>query len=179
MADILVVVDFQNDFVRGPLGTEEARAIIYNIKKKCQEYADNKKMIVFTFDCHDKYYEKTLEGKCVPLHCMMDTSGWELVDELKEFLEYDDIYCLNKSSYGSENLIKILNREQYMFGKESVEFVGVCTDICVVSNVLMCRSMNPYLPITVDASCCAGTTPENHLAALKVMQACNVRIIGE
>lgn len=179
MSDILVVVDMQNDFVRGPLGSEEACAVIDKIKNKCQDYINERKTIIFTLDCHDKYYDKSIEGQCVPKHCMIDTEGWEVVDELKLFLEHCDVYVTTKSTYGSTSLIKMLDREYYGYEKNSVEFVGVCTDICVISNALMTRSMVPHIEVVVDASCCAGTSPHNHATAINVMRACNVEIIGE
>jgi len=167
---MLVVVDMQNDFIDGPLGTPEAAAIV---DKVCQKIDDWDGRVLFTMDTHYENYLDTLEGKHIPvMHCLDKTPGWELYPEIKK-RRADDSFWVYKETFGSEELFNITN----YLDIEEVELVGVCTDICVVSNALLLRTMNPNMKITVDASCCAGTTPEAHEAALLVMKNCCVDIV--
>lgn len=167
---ILIIVDMQNDFVTGSLGTKEAKKIIPNIKKKIQEYSSRGDIIIFTRDTHDTDYLQTQEGKVLPVeHCIYPTNGWEIVDELKT----PDCTYVNKSSFGW------LHWGEFDFKNKEVELVGVCTDICVISNALILKASFPEIKITVDASCCAGVSPEKHKAALDVMKSCQINVIGE
>lgn len=184
---ILVIVDMQNDFVTGSLGTKEAQAIVPNIV----EYAKNQKglgtEIWFTQDTHDKCYLNTLEGEKLPVeHCIEGTYGHEIINELKGLIEKTEDGKSNtwiKHTFGCTDLYTYIkeqykNYKNYICGEGLViEFCGVCTDICVVSNALMAREAAPDARIFVKASCCAGTTLENHDAALKVMQSCQIEVI--
>lgn len=164
----LIVVDMQNDFISGPLGTKEAQAIVPNVKKKIEEYKARGDEIIFTRDTHDENYLETNEGKHLPIeHCIDGTYGWQIADGL----EVADSLYINKYSFGYQHW------KYYSF--ESIELVGLCTDICVVSNALILKSTFPNIDITVDASCCAGVTPEKHKAALEVMKSCQINVIGE
>lgn len=175
MSKVLIVVDMQNDFVYGPLGTPEARAIVPNVKKKIDEYYERGDKVIFTLDSHSTNYLDTHEGKYLPVeHCRFNTPGWEIVSELQIRLDSKRIRC--KSSFGLEWWY---SSEQNIYKHDSIELVGVCTDICVVSNALILRTMLPGHYITVDASCCAGTTPKKHKAALEVMKSCHIDVIGE
>lgn len=168
----LIVVDMQNDFVTGSLGTKEAVAIVPNVKKKIEEYFSNGDEIIFTRDTHyDVDYLDTQEGKKLPVeHCIYASNGWEIVDGL----EVGDCKYIDKQSFGT------LEWEDFALDlDEEIELVGVCTDICVVSNALILKAMFPELKITVDASCCAGTTPERHKDALETMKSCQIDVIGE
>jgi nicotinamidase-related amidase len=173
MAKTLIVIDMQNDFIYGPLGTEEARAIVPNVKKKIEEYRDRGDNVWFTMDSHFNDYFDTHEGRYLPVeHCRFGTAGWAIINDIP--------------SYGHERTCKsTFGVSWWGFGclqnivDTQIELVGVCTDICVVSNALMLRSTHPELDITVDASCCAGTTPEMHKAALAVMKSCHIDIINE
>ena len=178
MSDILVVIDCQNDFIYGPLGNEHARDVVKNIQDRCKLYYNSDKPIYFTLDTHNSYYGHTVEGKHVPPHCIANTEGQAIIDDLEPFLDRPNSFWINKSSFGSVELMRKIDQEYYSFDKLSVEFVGVCTDICVITNALMCRTFNPYIDIAVHAGCCAGTSIEKHLAALEVMQSCNIKIIG-
>lgn len=172
MKKTLIVIDMQNDFVYGPLGTPEAEAIVVNVEHKIDMYRKAGHPVIFTKDLHWPNYLETHEGKRLPVpHCMVgDTKGKELVIK-PEWGEH----IINKSTFGYTG---------WAYGFEYgvpdlIEIVGVCTDICVVSNALILRAVYPEINITVDASCCAGTTPENHKAALEVMKSCHIDIIGE
>jgi nicotinamidase-related amidase len=179
MNRVLIVVDMQNDFVSGSLGTKEAQAIVPNVVKKIKEYSSDKTYneILFTMDMHTSNYLNTLEGKYLPVeHCIENTYGCELVDEVKELNNGYTTYL--KSGFGSIKLFDYLYEIPYDCFDE-IEVIGLCTDICVISNVLMLRSGLPDKKITVDASCCAGTTPEKHKAALEVMKSCQIEIINE
>lgn len=165
----LIVVDMQNDFVDGALGTKEAQAIVPNVKKKIAEYKSRGDEIIFTRDTHEANYLDTNEGKHLPVeHCIYGTHGWEIVDGL----EVDNCAYVNKPTFGWTHWKNIHNFEE-------VEIVGLCTDICVVSNALILKAMFPEIDITVDASCCAGVTPESHNAALMTMKMCQINVIGE
>ena len=164
----LIVIDMQNDFVTGSLGTKEAQAIVPNVKRKIQEYANRGDQIIFTRDTHYSNYLRTQEGKMLPVeHCIHKTKGWEIVDGL----EVPNCSHVNKTSFGWD--------EWHEFDYEEIELIGVCTDICVISNALILKAQCPEAEITVDASCCAGVTPELHEAALKVMRSCQINVIGD
>lgn len=173
---LLIVVDMQNDFVTGNLGTKEAVAIVPNVKKKIEKYLSNNGAIYFTKDTHWDGYLDTQEGKKLPVeHCIIGTNGWEIVDELKPYVGH----VIEKDRFGSNDLAECVHVGFVSNDYDSVELVGVCTDICVVSNALLIKTWAPEMEITVDASCCAGTTPEKHKAALETMKSCQIEVIGE
>lgn len=171
MSKILIVVDMQNDFVNGCLGTEKARSILSNVKNKISEYHKNGDTIIFTRDTHGENYLQSQEGKFLPVpHCIEGTDGWNIVDGL----ETENCQYIDKPNFGWTHW-----DNQKFSDKDEIELIGVCTDICVVSNALILKAMYPETPITVDASCCAGVTPESHDAALITMKACQINIINE
>ena len=172
MSKILIVIDMQNDFIDGVLGSREAIAIVPNVFKKVEEYRSRGDRIIFTRDTHFVNYLKTLEGKNLPYpHCIAATNGWKIRDGL--FDEETD-YVIQKFSFGYHRW------DGFNLGDEdNIELIGLCTDCCVVSNALILRAVYPETEITVDASCCAGTTPELHKAALQVMKSCQINVIGE
>ena len=177
MQKILIIVDMQNDFITGALGTEEAKAIIPKILRKILDYKPSERYI--TMDTHFDNYLTTQEGKNLPVsHCIEGTEGWELEEHIKSTSVKDDnIIC--KSSFGCLGLINKIAKLYTQDTELKVELVGVCTDICVISNALLIKSAFPEVEITVDASCCAGTTPEKHKAALEVMKSCQINVINE
>ena len=165
MKRTLIVVDMQNDFIDMALGTKEAVAIVPKVKEKIEEYEKNGDEIIFTRDTHREDYLQTTEGKILPIpHCIKGTKGWEIADGL--YVEGSKI--IDKPNFGWPHW----NEEKL----ERVELVGLCTDICVVSNALIIKAMFPDAEVKVDSSCCAGVTPESHDAALKTMQMCQVEI---
>ena len=167
----LIVVDMQNDFIDGVLGTPEAVAIVPNVKKKIEEYESRGDDIIFTLDTHHADYLNTNEGKHLPVeHCIFDTHGWEIHPEIDNVKH---LY-LEKGSFGYIHWNTWLKD-----GMEEIELVGLCTDICVVSNALILKALYPEINITVDASCCAGVTPDSHKAALLTMKMCQINVIGE
>lgn len=168
MNKTLIVIDMQQDFVTGSLGSPEAQAIVENVKAKIHDYHDRGYEIIFTRDTHEENYLDTKEGKNLPVkHCIYGTEGWKIV----EGLEVPGCSYINKDTFG---WIYWNNRNL-----QEVELVGVCTDICVVSNTLILKAQFPEINITVDASCCAGVTPEKHRAALDVMKSCQINVVGE
>lgn len=178
MRKILIVVDMQNDFVYGSLGSPEARAIVPNIKEKINSYLKNSDTVIFTQDTHFEDYLNTNEGKHLPVeHCIKESYGWEVINEL------DVKLCehINKVTFGYNYWNGRLGIDiPYHSGEEiEIELVGVCTDICVVSNALILKATYPEATIKVDASCCAGVTPETHNAALTTMKSCQIEVIGE
>lgn len=170
---ILIVIDVQNDFVTGSLGTPEAQAVVPNIVKKVEEYRSRDDAIIFTTDTHYDDYLETSEGKKLPVsHCIVGTSGYEIIPELNvELSTMEKIYP--KSTFGYRWNIS------HWICCYDVEIIGVCTDICVVTNALVLKTHYPDIEITVDASCCAGTSPEKHKAALEVMKSCQINVVGE
>lgn len=166
MKKTLIVVDMQNDFIDEALGTKEAVAIVPNVKKKIEEYVRSGDEIIFTRDTHSEDYLETPEGKKLPVkHCIKGSHGWEIADGL--YVEGCKI--IDKPNFGwpdwkNENL-------------EKVEIIGLCTDICVVSNALIIKASFPDAEVSVDASCCAGVTPETHEAALATMRMCQIDIL--
>ena len=168
---VLVVVDMQNDFIDGALGTKEAVAIVPNVAEKIKNF-DGK--IVFTRDTHEENYMDTQEGKNLPVvHCVKGTGGWEINAKVKEALK--DAVVIDKPTFGSkilaEEIAKIAEKEDI-----TVTLIGLCTDICVVSNALLIKAYLPEVPVKVIASCCAGVTPESHEAALTTMRMCQVQV---
>lgn len=180
----LIVIDMQNDFVMGNLGTPEARDIVPKIKAKIRNYIKNNPptdQIVFTQDSHSFHgwdEPEKIEMKNVPPHCIEGTPGWCIVDELFPFA--NEIIAKNNFGYLNWKTFFIDDSLSYKrLPPTSIEIVGVCTDICVISNALALRAIFPKTPIIVDASCCAGTTPEKHKAALEVMKSCCIEVINE
>jgi len=166
---VLCVIVMQNDFIDGSLGTKEAEAIVGNVENKIREYLDNGDTVIFTRDTHEENYLDTQEGKMLPVrHCIRGTKGWELSDKLTA--EGSEI--IDKPSFGSYELAgKVAALEP-----ESVEIVGLCTDICVVSNALLIKARIPETPIFVDSSCCAGVSPDTHMKALDTMKMCQINV---
>ena len=177
MKRILIVVDMQTDFVDGALGTPEAVAILPAVADKIKTYAADPDGVIFvTYDTHTEDYMNTSEGKHLPVpHCIKGTEGWELHPAVTAALEGVDYTPLEKPTFGSVELPALV--AQAANGEDfAVELVGLCTDICVVSNTLLLKAHYPEIPISVDASCCAGVTPESHEAALQTMGMCQVEI---
>lgn len=178
----LIVVDMQNDFVMGNLGTPEARDIVPKIKTKIKEkYNLSTDQIVFTQDSHSLHGwddPEKIEMKNVPIHCVEGTPGWCIIDELFPFA--NKIIAKNNFGYLNWETFFIDDSLLYKrFSPTSIEIVGVCTDICVISNALILRAIFPKTQIVVDVSCCAGTTSEKHKAALEVMKSCCIEVINE
>ena len=176
MKKVLVVVDMQNDFIDGSLGTVQAQGIVSKVISKIKSYPAD--CIYATRDTHGEDYMETQEGKYLPVaHCIRGTDGWELIPELEELKDSRKVQCFDKPAFGSVALAEAL-RAMYQAGElEAVELVGLCTDICVVSNALLIKAFMPELPVSVDASCCAGVTPEKHAAALETMRSCQIQIL--
>ncbi len=173
MRKILVVVDMQNDFIDGALGTAEAVAIVDNVKARIREYdpAD----VFVTMDTHAPDYLETQEGRNLPVkHCIKGTEGWQIRSDIAALLP--DWHIYEKPTFGSvalaEDIAEIASKEDI-----EIEVLGLCTDICVVSNALMLKAYMPEVQISIDPSCCAGVTPESHEAALKTMQMCQIKVL--
>jgi nicotinamidase-related amidase len=173
MKKILVVVDMQKDFVDGALGTKEACAIVDNVVKKITDF-DGK--IFVTYDTHGEDYMNTREGKNLPVpHCIKGTEGWMLDKKVEAALAGKDVTKVEKVTFGSVDLPEFI--KEYAAGEEfEVCMIGLCTDICVVSNALIVKATFPETDICVDANCCAGVTPQAHEAALMTMQSCQIKI---
>lgn len=169
---ILIVIDMQNDFIDGSLGTKEAEAIVPAVIEKIKEYP--KQDIYATRDTHPEDYLNTQEGKSLPVeHCIKGTKGWEIKSDIAELILEDHIF--DKPTFGSVQLaeaVKKMNEEEPL----EIELIGLCTDICVVSNALLLKAFMPEVRISVDPSCCAGVTPEKHEAALETMISCQIQI---
>lgn len=173
---ILVVVDMQNDFIDGSLGTQEAKSIVENV---CKKITDNEwDNIYVTMDTHYNDYLFTQEGIKLPVtHCLCESDGWDINNNVIKALDYTGVKYLEfeKETFGC---IELINKLADKLGEEvELTLVGVCTDICVVSNALLLKTHYPEFDIIVDSNCCAGTTVENHEAALKVMKSCLIDIV--
>jgi len=167
---ILVVVDMQNDFVDGTLGTKEAVGIIPNVQRKIEDYRKLGLPVIFTKDTHSENYLDTQEGKKLPVsHCIYKTQGWEITPKL----DVQDSKVINKPTFGSVELAQYIG-DQYP--ESEIELIGLCTDICVISNALLLKANFPEMEITVDASCCAGVTVESHKNSLEAMKMCQIKI---
>ena len=172
MRKILIVVDMQNDFINMALGTKEAVAVVNPVKEKIGSYpAEN---VIVTMDTHGEDYLNTQEGKYLPVeHCIRGSEGWQLHPELAPLLAEAKVY--EKPTFGSVQMaedLKALSETEEL----ELELVGLCTDICVISNALLLKAFMPEVSISVDVACCAGVTPQKHLAALETMRSCQIQI---
>ena len=171
MQDILIVVDMQNDFIDGALGTKEALAIVPNVLKKIEQF---KGKIIFTRDTHQNNYMDTQEGANLPVpHCIEGSFGWQIREGL---CGHGEIAILDKPTFGSHELGEMLLKLNSDESIGSVTLIGLCTDICVISNALLVKAFLPEVPVSVDAACCAGVTPQSHLNALEAMKMCQIKI---
>ena len=173
MRKILIVIDMQNDFIDGALGTPEAEAIVDNVVAKINSY--DTKDIFATRDTHEENYLETMEGKNLPVeHCIKGTEGWEISLELDALRKTEPI---DKVTFGSSELgfkLAEMNAEEPI---GCITLVGLCTDICVISNAMIVKAFLPEVPVRVDAACCAGVTPESHENALAAMKCCQIEIV--
>ena len=171
MKKILVVVDMQNDFIDGALGTAEAVAIVPKVAEKIKNFDGT---VLYTRDTHEENYMETQEGKNLPVpHCIRDTEGWQIRTELQQA----GAEVVDKPTFGSRALAEKLvemNREEAI---ESITLIGLCTDICVISNAFVIKAFLPETPIIVDAACCAGVTLESHARALEAMKVCQIAVV--
>lgn len=172
--DYLIVIDMQNDFVTGALGTPEAAAIVKPLTAHADAFDGT---VVFTLDTHGASYAETQEGRNLPVpHCLRGTPGWELVAPLQAVRERRSAPVFEKTAFGSPALADWLVAEHARQPIDRIEFCGVCTDICVVSNALIVKAALPEVPVSVDARLCAGVTPAAHEAALATMASCQVEV---
>ena len=166
MNKILIVVDMQNDFVSGSLGTAEARDIVTKLRAKLDSFDGD---VIFTRDTHNEEYLKTNEGKHLPVeHCIKGSWGWEIIDELKPYVKK----VIDKPTFGSTELVDYLKTKNY----DSFELCGLCTDICVVSNALLIKANFHEAEVSVDSDCCAGVTVNSHNSALETMKMCQIEV---
>ena len=175
MKHFLIVVDMQNDFVDGALGTKEAEAIVDNVVAKIAAFDGE---ILATLDTHTEHYMDSAEGRKLPVvHCVRGTEGWQFNERVCAALEQRGYTAIEKPTFGS---VELPQRIKALAAGEdfTLELVGLCTDICVVSNALYLKANFYETPITVDAACCAGVTPETHAAALKTMEMCQINILN-
>lgn len=171
MKKVLVVIDMQNDFIDMALGTKEAQAIVPYVKAKIAEYKSAGNRIIYTRDTHYDNYSDTAEGRKLPVaHCIKESKGWQIADGLY----VDGCEIINKPNFGWLGWDKAGFENSADF---TVEIIGLCTDICVVSNALIIKTMYPESNVVVDSACCAGVTPETHSAALETMKMCQIDII--
>ena len=172
MKHFLVVVDMQKDFVDGALGTKEAVAIVPKVREKIQQFNGT---VLFTRDTHGPNYLQTQEGRNLPVeHCIKDTDGWQIRLELDALRKTEPIDTV---TFGSAELgfkLAEMNAEEPV---GSITLIGLCTDICVISNAMIVKAFLPEVPVRVDASCCAGVTPESHENALAAMKCCQIEIV--
>lgn len=176
---ILIVVDMQNDFITGPLGTPEAQLIVPLVKNKIEEYREKDWVIAFTQDTHGADYFNTQEGKKLPvIHTIQYNSGWAVCDKLMEVACEEDLF-IEKPTFGFVHWDAVFAQLEEQYGEEieAIELVGVCTSICVISNAIILKAFMPEIPIAVDAKCCACVTPETHAAAITAMKTCQIDII--
>lgn len=181
MKKVLIVVDMQNDFVTGTLANPAAQAIVPNVLKKVREaHEDENTIIIFTADCHRENYLETQEGKKLPVrHCIDETYGQEIIDEISKYTYGKRSLEVFKRNFGTLDWAYTICDRAFLLEEdiEYIELIGVVTDICVVSNALILKATFPETLIKVDATCCAGLTPEKHEAALSVMESCQIEVI--
>ena len=170
MKKALVVIDMQNDFIDGSLGTPEAQAIVLNVSERVKAAVQDGEKLLFTQDTHPKNYLQTAEGKKLPVeHCIKPSHGWALTSSLIPYAK--DAVVLEKPTFGATGL------PQHVAGFDEITVIGLCTDICVISNAMLLKAFLPEAKICVDSKCCAGVTPESHLRALEAMKMCQIDVI--
>ncbi len=170
MKKALVVIDMQNDFIDGSLGTPEAQAIVLNVSERVKAAVQDGEKLIFTQDTHPKNYLQTAEGKKLPVeHCIKPSHGWALTSSLIPYAK--DAVVLEKPTFGATGL------PQHVAGFDEITVIGLCTDICVISNAMLLKAFLPEAKICVDSKCCAGVTPESHLRALEAMKMCQIDVI--
>lgn len=170
MKKLFVVVDMQNDFITGALGTAEAKEIVSSVAQKINEYKEKGYVVSYTKDTHFENYLSTQEGSLLPVrHCVKGTFGWDIEESLKT----EEMLVFNKETFGSIELAEFAKKESF----EEIVLCGVCTDICVITNAYLLKTYLPEAKIKIESTCCAGTTPENHKNALKAMSICQIEII--
>ncbi len=176
MKKVLIVVDMQKDFVDGALGSAEAVTIVDNVVKKIESFDGD---VIVTYDTHPENYMETQEGKNLPVpHCIKGTDGWKLDTKVQTALDKREYKAIEKPTFGSTELPEYI-KTNYNPAEIEIELIGLCTDICVVSNALLMKANFLETKVSVDAACCAGVTPDSHNAALLTMKMCQVNVIGE
>ncbi len=176
MNTVLIVIDIQNDFVDGSLGTKEAVQAADRAAEAIMRFDGS---IIVTMDTHGQNYLETAEGKKLPvLHCIRMTKGWQLNEKIQSALTQKDYRIIEKGTFGSVDLVTEIGRMLDEDKELKVRLLGLCTDICVVSNALLLKAHFPELCIEVDASCCAGVTPATHQAALETMKMCQIEVLN-
>lgn len=177
--NVLIVVDMQNDFIDGALGTKEAVSIVPKVVEKIKTFDGR---VMYTRDTHGENYMDTQEGRNLPVkHCIRGSAGWEIHPEIDALRKEEPI---DKPTFGSRYLRALLCaydedlRKQGKTGVESVTLIGLCTDICVISNAMLVKAFLPEVPVMVDASCCAGVTPQSHENALNAMEICQIQVLN-
>lgn len=174
MNNYLIVIDMQNDFIDGSLGTKEAQAILPLVVRKINGHEGP---VLFTYDTHQEDYLETQEGKNLPVaHCIMGTKGWSLNDKIEKLRLSMNTLSFSKPTFGSKELADHLYEEDKTVKIDSIELVGLCTDICVISNAMLIKAYLPETKIIVDSTCCAGVTPESHDNALEAMKVCQIEV---
>ncbi len=177
MNNYLVVVDMQNDFIDGALGTAEAVKIVEGVRALVREFDGE---VIFTRDTHKENYLDTQEGKKLPVkHCIINTDGWQIEKGLDEMREKMDCVTIDKLTFGSQGLGEYLSAKNRMNKIDKILLVGLCTDICVISNAMIIKAFLPEVKIEVDASLTAGVSPQSHLRALECMKICQIDVINE
>ncbi len=172
----LIIVDMQKDFIDGALGSAEAQAVVNNAVKRIRVCREAGYQVIATLDTHEADYMQTAEGKKLPVpHCIRGTEGWELNPLIREAMGNGTL--VEKPTFGSVRLPEMLRERTAEGDRMTIELIGLCTDICVVSNALLLKANFPEAQIAVNAECCAGVTPEKHRAALETMQSCQIDIL--
>ncbi|MCI9134037.1 MAG: isochorismatase family protein [Lachnospiraceae bacterium] len=174
MKKVLLVVDMQNDFIDGALGTPEAAAIVPHVAERIRGFEG---LIICTRDTHEENYLDTQEGQNLPVpHCIRNTTGWQLAPSIQEACQGKNPVILDKVTFGSRDLPTCL-AEHCPEGMDCIEVLGLCTDICVISNALLLKAFFPETKISVNSACCAGVTPQSHETALEAMKMCQLQIL--
>ena len=173
--DVLIVVDMQNDFVSGALGTKEAVEIVPYVVGRVVDGVNRGETILFTRDTHEEAYMETQEGRNLPVpHCIRGSEGWEIIPQLTEYTQ--GRLVIDKPTFGSAVLGELLTKMDQENAIEKITLIGLCTDICVISNAMLTKAFLPEVEIVIDAACCAGVTPASHQNALEAMKVCQIKV---
>ncbi len=174
MNKYLLVIDMQNDFIDGALGTKEAEKIVSNVEDYVKNFDGN---VIFTRDTHKEDYLETQEGKNLPVvHCIEGTNGWKIKECIQKVLEEKNTIGFDKPTFGSKELAEYLLEQHKKMPIEEIVLIGICTDICVISNAMLVKAFLPEVPVKVVEKCCAGVTVESHKNALEAMKMCQISV---
>ena len=176
--ELLIMIDMQKDFTTGVLGNDMTKEVVTAVCEEIKEYKKTGIPMIYTMDTHTEDYLNTQEGKNLPVvHCIKGTDGWEIPEKVKEVMKGMTAYKVEKNTFGAKDLPAKVQEVMNEYDISAIKLIGVCTDICVISNAMLLKAYFPEIPIKVKARCCAGVTPQSNMTAINAMKSCQIDVI--